>query len=149
MFLIDTLYAILLMAIIFGGINQVYFQSTVTVLSILHFAKFFIEGVLVLRIVAEALTTQYYITETELISVVGIFNQHEKVYDLTKLRTIEVHESWLGRNLQYGDIHLIIASSGLSENIWLRGIRNAHQYERLIRQVTLDQNQTVEITSHM
>ena len=134
-FFFETSYAFLLIIAMGANLNQQYIFGSLVFFWAIHTIKFLFEAILLLRLVGENMASQTYITETKLIVYSGIFSQTEKVYDLTKLRTIEVRETWIGRNLGYGMLHLIIASSGLAEEVWLPGIADPRKYERLIQEL--------------
>jgi len=141
-FVIETAYALLLLTLVITDIGDTNVVASMTVLWFLHTVKFVIEIWIILRMIAEKLSTHYYINDSTLVVYRGVTNQAETIYNLEHLKNIEVHQTWLGRHLHYGDIHLVLSSSGYKEDVNLYGVNDPRKYERLLR-VNLQPNSNV------
>ncbi|HSX28763.1 MAG TPA: PH domain-containing protein [Candidatus Saccharimonadales bacterium] len=73
----------------------------------------------------------YEITERQLIKKKGIANKEDKIYELANIRHVTVHESFIGRQLEYGDIELLVATAGLNEIIRLTDVKDPHHFEEV------------------
>jgi len=133
-FLVETAYALLLLLLIGTPFGEQYALGSLTLLWAVHTLKFIFEISVLLRIVAGALTTRYYLGANKLIIYSGVFDQYEQVYDLTQLKNILVMQDWLGRHLKYGDLRLTLTSSGFKEEVMLTGLNDPRKYERLLRE---------------
>lgn len=127
------MYSLLMIVFFFGGIANDSPQLMLIILWILYTALFIIETYAVLFIVLQWARRAYYLSEHHLIRYQGIMQLDEHIYDLQNIRSVDVYENWLGRLLNFGDIHMTIAASGYHEEIWLRGIAEARKYERVFR----------------
>jgi uncharacterized membrane protein YdbT with pleckstrin-like domain len=132
-FFVETVYAVILLFLISSSVGENYAFGSLTFLWIVHTLKFILEIYVLLRIVAEALTTQYYINDNKLIKYEGIFDQTESMHDLTLLKNIEVEQTWTGRHFHYGNLHITLASSGFKEEVILRGVNDPRKYERIFQ----------------
>lgn len=53
---------------------------------------------------------QYYVTDTRVIQLRGIFNKDALDSSLEKINDVELHQSWVGRLFDFGDIEIITGS---------------------------------------
>lgn len=78
--------------------------------------------------------TTYYIDGAHLIKHSGVMNIEEDVYDLDTVRSVEVHQSFIGRVLNFGDLILkTSASGGYQVVVILKGISKPIHWEREIK----------------
>ena len=133
-FLIETLYAFLLAALVYSKIGAAYTQSILESLWLLQTVKFVIEIFLILNIVTRWATTTYYLRDDLLVRVTGIVEVKEDLYDLKNARTLVVEQTWLGRLLNYGTLRVTIASSGFREEVVLAAVSTPRLYEHWINQ---------------
>ena len=73
----------------------------------------------------------YEITERQLIKKGGVATKEDKVYELTNIRHVTVHQNFVGRQLEYGDIELLVATAGLNETIKLCDVKDPHHFEEV------------------
>lgn len=144
-FLLETIFGILLWVLFTGQINSTSFLAenlslhfTFAIILISHLIVTIYLIILLVRLIISWAMTEYYLTEKELIILHGIMKQHESIYDLSHTRTIKLHQSWLGKIFNYGSIEVTLAGSGYHETAWLRGIIEPKQYEELLRQHILE-----------
>lgn len=110
------------------------FLTEVTLgLWVLQTVKFFLLCALTIVIVTPWASTQYYLTDQQLIKYVGLARRDEEIFDLDTLKSLSLHQGWFGRLFNYGDISLVFASSGYQTNLELRGAYNPKKYERHLR----------------
>lgn len=114
------------------------FASSPVLLWSLYALKIVLLVVFLLRLVLDWATTIYYIGDHHLVKYHGILERDENVYNLQSLRTVRLHQHWLSRLLNYGDLYLIFSASGYRDELWLRGILNAHHYEQVLRSYLMD-----------
>lgn len=76
----------------------------------------------------------YEITDRQLIKKKGVATKEDKVYELTNIRHVSVHQNFVGRQLEYGDIELLVATAGLNETIRLTDVKDPHHFEEVFRQ---------------
>lgn len=86
-----------------------------------------------LKMAIDWVPDNYQITERQLIKHKGIASKVDKVYELANIRHVSVNESFMGRQLEYGDISLLIATAGLNEKIVLSDIKDPHHFEDIFK----------------
>lgn len=133
-FLIETVYALLLLTLISSSLGEQYALGSLAFLWATHTLKFIFEIWMVLRLVSKAFATRYFLAEGKLTIYSGVFNQEEHVYELAQLKNILLVQSWLGRHLKYGDLCLTLSSSGYKEVVTLTGLNDPRKYERFLRE---------------
>lgn len=133
-FIIEMLYVVFLLLALSPFASQYHLETTIG-LWILQTIKFFLLTALIFKVVAPWGSTQYYLSNNQLIKYVGLTRRDETAYDLHLLKGIEFHQGWLGRQLNYGDIHLTFSSSGYHQDVVLMGIYGAKKYERVLREI--------------
>ena len=71
---------------------------------------------------------QYIVTDQRVIQIRGIFNKSVIDSSLDKINDIELHQSWLGRIFDYGNIEILTASDvGINE---MRKIAHPLEFKR-------------------
>ncbi|MBI4098285.1 MAG: PH domain-containing protein [Candidatus Levybacteria bacterium] len=100
-------------------------------------AQFFIDVIQIVFIVYFILNwshTTYYIDGAHLIKHSGVMTTEEDVYDLATVRSVEVHQSFLGMVLNFGDLILkTSASGGYQVVVILKGVSKPIHWEREIK----------------
>lgn len=107
----------------------------------MHVVAFVLQIIAVLKITLSWAVRNYYIAGHHLVETQGIVQADEDIIDLHNLRTVHVHQNWLGRLFNYGDIHITVAASGYRAEIKIDGITNPEQYQRIFRSFLEDSNQ--------
>ncbi len=92
-----------------------------------------LEAVMLLFVTLHWLTTNYYITREHVIRYAGIMSVDEHIFELSHLRSVELHQSWFGRLCHYGNITLRFAVSGYHEDLTMREIAYPKLYERALK----------------
>lgn len=133
LFVVDTGYALILAAFFFGDAVTNFGTISLGLLWLMHTVKFLVIVGLVTAVIADDATTDYYISGHHLIRRTGFMQKKEHIYELGKLRMIDVYQSWLGRLLNYGTLTMTFSSSGYQENITMNGVSDPTKYERILR----------------
>lgn len=131
-FLTETVYALLLW-LATTPVAENSHSFTIYFLWLIHTVKFFVEIGLMLAIILPWAGVSYYIDKDHLIRYVGIHRRDEKIYDLGLLQSLELHQSWLGRLFNYGELILSFETDKVDQ-LTLAGIFNPKKYERVLRQ---------------
>lgn len=138
LFLIDTVYAGILLILISNNIEFVDHITLLMVLWIIHTVKFFIIVFFMMGLILPWVSTVYYIGDHHLIKFSGIWRKNEVIFDLYNVRSVSMHENWLGKLLNYGDVNVIISGSGYREEVHIKGITDPKKYERIFREYLND-----------
>lgn len=133
LFFVDTIYALILFFALNIGIGSDYYAYVVAALWLFHTIKFIFVLYYIFNSVLPWATTYYYVSDHHLIRYRGVAKLDEKIYELTKLREVDLKESWLGKILDYGTIHGVVSASGYNDEFTLFGVANAKKYERILR----------------
>lgn len=123
LFLLDTAYAVVLMLAISEMIpintnSQILYGT----LWLLHTAKFILLAVMVLRLGLRWAGTTVLLVGDHLYIDQGVVKESERVYELAQLQEVKVHQSPLGRVLNFGDITLVLGSRSFAETVQLNGV---------------------------
>lgn len=133
LFFIETAFALLIFLASSAPLEG-YRTAALNVLWLTQTIKFFIEIGVVLSIAVPWASTQYYISDSQLIRYVGLSRRDETIFDLATLKTIELHQGWFGRIFNYGNISLTFSASGYTEKTTLYGVYNPKKYERYLKE---------------
>lgn len=133
-FAVETVYALLLAFFLFSGAGAEFHDAVFSFLWFIQTAKFLLLVYLILATIIPTVTTNYYVSEHHLIKYEGLLRNDETIYELNKLRSVKLHEDWLGRLLNYGDLLIVVSSSGYHEEVKLTSINNPKKYERVLRE---------------
>jgi len=131
-FLVETVYAVFIMLSLAPSFSVLHIEATIG-LWVLHTVKFIALIAVALMVITPWASTQYYLTGRQLIKYTGLSRRDEEAVDLDLLKTVALHQGWLGRIFNYGDINLVFSSSGYHRELRLYGIYNPKKYERLLR----------------
>lgn len=134
LFVVDTGYALILAAFFFGDAATNFGTISLGLLWLMHTVKFIAIVGLIAAVIIDDATTDYYISGHHLIRKTGLIQKKEHIYELEKLRMIDIYQSWLGRLMNYGTITMTFSSSGYQENITMTGVSDPTKYERILRQ---------------
>jgi uncharacterized membrane protein YdbT with pleckstrin-like domain len=140
LFLVNTTFALILAIALFSGLGSDYYEMIIILLWLLHTIKFILEAYIILYFLVPWATTVYYIADHHLIVNGGVMQVDEKVYELNKLREVDLVESWLGKLLNYGTLHGTVSASGFSDEFTLVGVADAKKYERVLRSYVKEAN---------
>ncbi len=132
LFIIETAFVALLAGSAFLPLAATYHFESTSLLWLLDTVKFLLEIAGIITLVVPWATTTYYLSGDELVKLSGLTRLDEKIYDLQSLKSIELHQSWLGRIFNYGLIQLTLSSSGYSEVVKLTDLQDPKKYERAI-----------------
>lgn len=130
LFLIDTAYALIILAFLGLAPPAEYYSGFVILLWAAHTAKYIVTTFLLLRILLEWMGQTYSADDKHLTIRTGVYAISEKVYELTQLKRVKVRQDWLGRLFHFGNLTLEISASGFHETIELRDIADPRKYER-------------------
>lgn len=128
--LIDTAYALVILAFLGLAPPADYYLGFVTLLWATHTAKYIVITFLLLRVLLEWMSQTYTTDGKHLTIRTGVYAVSEKIYELTQLRRIKVHQDWLGRLFHFGTLALEISASGFHETIELRDVTDPRKYEQ-------------------
>lgn len=135
----DLIYAILNFILLraFFLNHELPFQmhsSAPYILTFLHLVKTTFQVWGISAIVLRWVGSSYHITDKHLVRREGIMNCIEKIYDLDIVRSVSIHQSWLGKIFRYGTVNIeISASGGYTDQVTLFGVSNPQQYEKMLR----------------
>ncbi len=78
-------------------------------------------------------TRTFTISKSQLTHRIGLLNIKETLHDLRNLRSVTIHQSWLGKIFHFGDVDIeISASGGFKEFIYLPAIAYPEQLQQLL-----------------
>lgn len=128
-FLLDTIYGLFILG--FFGLGNVHdwHDPYVGFLWIAQIAKYFVITAIAIQVFAQWAGRAYYLSGHHLIERLGIVNITETTYELSQVKSVIVHQSWLGRRFNYGTIKLSFAGSNQQQEIILRDINNPMRYK--------------------
>lgn len=90
--------------------------------------------VFIIVLVLRWATTNYYMSEHQLIVRKGIIKTDEVSYELTHVRSVELDQSIIGSFFNYGNIKLVLAVSGYHEEVTMHGLGDPKKYEHILRE---------------
>ena len=134
LFFIDVAHSLLSIFLFDLPLLKGVHYQLVTVMFFTHTIKNIIEIYFVIWIVLNWISSVYYLTEKNIIKRTGIFQTNEQIYDLKKIRSVEVNQGFIGKLLNYGDITIqTSASGGYQHEIYLTGIANPEKYREIFK----------------
>lgn len=116
---------------LFANTDQYYMLGIIGALVLI---KAVLLVAIVLKMTVDWIPNNYQLTERQLITRQGIATKEDKSYELANIRHVSVNQSMVGRQLEFGDIRLLIATAGLNETIVLRDVEDPHHYEEVFRE---------------
>lgn len=134
LFLLDTVMALIIAG--FFALNNVHEWHSAYIMFILlvHIVKYLLMTVVAVQLFANWASRAYYIHGHHLIEHLGLVNITETTYELSQIKSIVVHQSWLGRKFNFGTIQLSLAGGGETKGLTLRNITNPVRYKKYFDQ---------------
>jgi uncharacterized membrane protein YdbT with pleckstrin-like domain len=131
---IDLAYAIILSFFLLGNVQLDTF--IISLLLSLYLAKYMVQAYMITHIIMSWSGDTYVITNHHLICKKGIINTSEVCYACRNIRSVAVHQSWLGRILNYGDLIVeVSASGGYHEQVFIRSVTEPQKIETQIEEM--------------
>lgn len=139
---------VLLVLILFDGIYSfIYYilslgvnlpfdfhHHTAILLLIVQLGKITLQFVLLLHVVLSWANNLYFLTDEHIIKRGGVLKVQEEIFHYKNIRSISIHQSWIGKLCNYGDILLkTSASGGYQDDIVLSGIANPQRYKEVLK----------------
>src|SRR5574338_548384 len=130
---------VLLVLVLFDGVYSVIYyilnlgiglpfdlhHHTAILLLIIQLGKITLQFILLLHVVLSWANNLYFLTDEHIIKRIGFIKVQEEIFHYENIRSITVHQSWLGKLFHWGDILLkISASGGFQDDVILSGIAN-------------------------
>lgn len=137
LFLLDTAYALLILAFLYFAAGSPYYASFVIFLWAIHTAKYIIITYLLVRILIEWLETTYVLDGKRLTVTSGMYSFHERVYLLGRGQEFDIHQDWLGRLFHYGVIKFELSGIGARESLEIKDIEDPKQLKTLLTETLL------------
>jgi uncharacterized membrane protein YdbT with pleckstrin-like domain len=129
LFLIDTVYAFLLLANAAGYIPVDWIPSYAIFLWIIYTVKYVLLTYTILKLVVDWTSTLYYVAEGHLIRQRGVLHTTETVFQLADIDSAVMSQSWLGRMLNFGDVTVEFTVARQKEFVNLYAINDPQRYE--------------------
>ena len=109
-------------------------HHTAILLLIMQLGKILLQLVLLLHVVLSWANNLYFLTDEHIIKRSGFFKVQEEIFHYKNIRSISIHQSWIGKLCNYGDILLkTSASGGYQDDIILSGIANPQKYREILK----------------
>jgi uncharacterized membrane protein len=124
LFLVDTLYALLFFMTIMLHPPERFHTAVLILFWIAHTIKYIVMTYLILKVTLQWSNPNQYIVGHLLVARVGTVSVTEKQYDLEQLKSVSIHQDWLGKHFNYGTVTLKLAALGYSETVMLADIHN-------------------------
>ncbi len=125
-FLVDSFYAFLFISYLMVRTSTSDYIA-ILVFWALHTVKFLLLSLLLLREVSRWLSKSYFLLDHHLMVAAGIGAETEEIYELTSMDNIHLHQDWLGKRLNYGEIVLSFTHQRRTDQLILHAIANPHQ----------------------
>lgn len=132
-FLFDSIYGGGLFFLFYNNFDSTYQPYIFATLSIVHSTKFILQTSILLFLIIRWSTRIYYIKEHQLVIKRGLIRTEEDSYELAHVRKVHLKQNIFGKIFNYGDVHIMIASSGFAEEVKLKEISNPKKYEWILR----------------
>lgn len=131
LFIADTLYAALLLATVLGYVPADLTTSYLVFLWVAHTVKNLLLAYFLIALVANWVSTLYFVSGGHLIRQRGVLRIKETVFQLTDIEAVDSNQSWLGRLFDFGDVTITFIIARQREEVKLYAINNPHRYEQL------------------
>jgi uncharacterized membrane protein YdbT with pleckstrin-like domain len=129
LFVLDTAYAWIILSYSYLIDLHSWHNSYIAFIWIVHTVKYILLSGIVIRLFADWAGRRYFISDRNTIERVGLINTTESTYDLARIESVAIMQSWLGRRLNYGTIKLTLANSGTRKEISIREINGPYRYK--------------------
>ena len=134
LFVVDTLFAILLLASVIGFVPADWIAGYASFLWIVYTVKFIFLTYLIIKLVVEWVGTLYYVANGHLIRQRGVLNTTETVFQLSDIDSAVMSQSWLGRMWNFGSVTVEFSVAFRKESVYLHAINDPQKYEDLFMQ---------------
>jgi uncharacterized membrane protein YdbT with pleckstrin-like domain len=131
LFLLDTVYALLILIPLFGYVSAEWNPSYVAFLLVVHTMKNLLLSYLLITQVGTWFGTLYYVSGGHLIQQRGLLNTTDIIYQLTDIQSVVMRQPWLGRFLNFGNVTISFTVGREKEVVLLYAITNPRLYEEL------------------
>jgi hypothetical protein len=131
LFLIDTFYAGLLMALVFGYIPSEWSSAYTVMLWVVHTLKDVLLAYLLISMVTNWFSTLYFVAGGHLLRQRGVLQTKESVFQLTDIESVVMSQSWLGKIFDYGNVTISFLVAREREEVTLYAINHPHRYEQV------------------
>jgi membrane protein YdbS with pleckstrin-like domain len=112
LFLLDSAFLLLLLGFTFLGNYPNLHHHYFVLLVVSQIIKYVVLTFMALWLVTTWASRNIYISGHHLVISNGIENRKQTMHELQQLRSVEMRQSWLGRQMKYGTISLTFAVSG-------------------------------------
>lgn len=129
-FLLDTLYALLVMGFFSLDSLHGWHDSYIGFLLLSHIVKYVFITVIVIKLFADWAGRAYYLSGHHLIERIGLINTTETTHELSQVKAVAVKRSWLGHRFNFGTIVLTFAGSADPQDVVIRDVSKPMDYKR-------------------
>lgn len=130
LFVLDTLYAGIVLGFFSLTNAHDWHDSYIFFLLLSHIAKYLLITYLVIKLFADWAGRGYYLTGHHLIERIGLINITETTHEISQVKSVILHQTWIGRRFNFGNINLSFAGSGSQKQLVIRDINNPRKYKR-------------------
>lgn len=133
--LFDSIYSVIYYILSLGiSLPFGLHHHAAILLLVTQFGKIVLQMVLLLRIVLSWANDIYFLTDEHIIKRSGILKVQEEIFHYKNIRSISIHQSWIGKLCNYGDILLkTSASGGYQDDIILSNIADPQKYKEVLK----------------
>ena len=105
-------------------------------LFIMQILKTLLQMSMLLQVILSWANNLYFLTDQHIIKRSGVFNVTEELFHYQNIRSIAIHQTFIGKLCNYGDILLkTSASGGYQDDVALTGIDNPKKYEQELQKL--------------
>ena len=122
LFILDSAYALLLVALLLQLVPDGLSVPFLLALWLMHTVKFALIIYVVIRLIFRWAGMTVLVLGEHLYVDLGVVKEDEQVYELGQLQEVKMHQTLLGKLLNYGNIVLTLGSRSFSEKVELSGI---------------------------
>lgn len=135
MIIVDTIYSLAEIYFLELEVSFNAHQIIIAMMFITHFIKNIFLIHFVISSIAKWISNLCYINGLNLVKHEGIFNLKEKIIDLKQLRTVTIHQGFIGKLFHYGNITLTTsASGGYTDEVYLAEVDEPEKYKDFFQQ---------------
>lgn len=133
-FMLDVVYGYLILG--FLGLDNLHGWHTpyIYVLFATNILKNFLMTAVVIRLFVDWAGRSYYLSGHHLIEHVGLINITETTHELSQVKSVVIHQPWIGRRFNYGTIRLTLAGTGGNQEVIIRDVNNPARYKQYFDQ---------------
>lgn len=131
LFLVDTAYGLLFLGVILFNPTEPLHQGIFVLFLIAFVIKYIVLTYYVVRTVIQWSGKFCYLSDHFLIKKEGTVALTENRFELEQLKTVRIHQDWLGKRFNYGNVELKLAASGFSDTVVLSDIKDPIACEKM------------------